>query len=87
MQDEHSSTTAIKLQTDFQVGCRQEGVGTVRPFDKADPFTFEILIQTGFEKFMCMGESIKIKVIYDYSRIFIRFNQGICRALHLAGVA
>ena len=28
-----------------------------------------------------MGESIKIKVIYDYSRIFIRFNQGISWAL------
>ncbi len=34
-----------------------------------------------------MGEAIKIKVIYDYSRIFIRFNQGIRRTLHFSAMA
>lgn len=33
-----------------------------------------------------MGESIKIKVIYDNSRIFIRFNQGVSGTFDAAGV-
>ena len=32
-----------------------------------------------------MGETIKIKVIYSNSRIFVRFNQGISWTLGPAG--
>lgn len=59
----------------------------VRPFDKAYAIAFEILIKAGLEKLFCMGEAIKIKVIYTYSRIFIRFDQGISWALDPAGEA
>ncbi len=59
----------------------------VRPFDKTYAIAFEILFQAGLEKLFCMGEAIKIKVIYTYSRIFIRFDQGISWALYPAGEA
>ena len=59
----------------------------VRPFDKTYAIAFEILFQAGLEKLFCMGEAIKIKVIYTNSRIFIRFDQGVRRALHPAGEA
>lgn len=75
------------MQTDFQIGSGQKGVSTVRPLHEADAVTLEVLLQACFKKLGCMGESIKIKVIYDYSRIFIRFDQGICRTLHFSGVA
>lgn len=75
------------MQQDFQV-CRGEvGVCPVRPFDEADAIAFEILFEAGLKKLFCMGEAIKIKVIYTYSRIFIRFDQGISWALDPAGEA
>lgn len=75
------------MQQDFQI-CRGEvGVRPVRPFDKAYAIAFEILVKAGLEKLICMGEAIKIKVIYTYSRIFIQFDQGISWALHPAGEA
>ena len=52
-------------------------MGAVRPLDETDAVALEILVQAGFKKLICMGEAIKIKVIYGYSRIFIRFDQGI----------
>ena len=51
------------------------------------PVAFEILVEAGLKKLFCMGEAIKIKVIYAYSRIFVRFDQGIRRALDPAGEA
>jgi len=75
------------VQQDFEV-CRGEvGVRPVRPFDKAYAVALEILVKAGLEKLFCMGEAIKIKVIYTYSRIFIRFDQGISWALDPAGEA
>ena len=75
------------MQQDFEI-CRWEvGVCPVRPFDKADAVAFEIFVEAGLKKLFCMGETIKIKVIYTHSRIFIRFNQGIRRALDPAGEA
>lgn len=74
------------LQTDFQIGAGKERLRAIGPFDEAQPFAFEVLLKTGFEKLIRMDEAIKIKVIYDYSRIFIRFDQGIRRAFHLSGV-
>ena len=59
----------------------------VGPFDKAYAIAFEILVKAGLEKLFCMGEAIKIKVIYTYSRIFIRFDQGISWALDPAAEA
>lgn len=53
------------------------GLGAIGPFDKTDSVTVEILFQARFKKLICMGETIKIKVIYGNSRIFIRFNQGV----------
>ena len=69
------------MQQDFEVCCGEVGVCPVRPFDKADAVAFEILVEASLKKLFCMGEAIKIKVIYTYSRIFIRFNQGIRWAL------
>ena len=75
------------MQQDFEICCGEVGACPVRPFDKADPVAFEILVEAGLKKLFCMGEAIKIKVIYAYSRIFVRFDQGIRRALDPAGEA
>ncbi len=75
------------MQQDFEVCCGEVGLGPVGPLDKADAVAFETLFKASLEKLFCMGEAIKIKVIYTNSRIFIRFDQGVRRALHPAGVA
>lgn len=75
------------MQQDFEICCGEVGVCPVRPFDEADAIAFEILVEAGLKKLFCMGEAIKIKVIYVHSRIFIRFNQGIRWALDPAGEA
>ena len=75
------------MQQDFEVCCGEVGVCPVRPFDKADAVAFEILVEASLKKLFCMGEARKIKVLYTNSRICIRFDQGVRRALHPAGVA
>lgn len=75
------------MQRDLEVGRGKIRLGAVRPFDETDAVAFEVFFEAGFEKFFCIGEAIKIKVIYGYSRIFIRFDQGVSWALDLAGEA
>ena len=75
------------MQQDFEVCCGEVGLGPVGPLDKADAVAFETLFKASLEKLFCMGEAIKIKVIYTNSRIFIRFDQGVCRAFDPAGEA
>lgn len=73
------------LQANFEICCRKIGLCAIRPLHNTNAVAFEVFFQSSLEKFFCVGEAIKIKVIYDNSRIFIRFDQGICWALHLAG--
>lgn len=73
-------------QDDLQIGRGKEGHCPFGPFDQTDAIAFETLVEAGLKKLFCMGESIKIKVIYGYSRIFIRFDQGVGRALDPAAV-
>jgi len=74
-------------QSDLQVGRGEIGLGAVRPFDDTNSVAVEILVKAGFKKLFGMSEAIKIKVIYRYSRIFIRFDQGISWTLDLAVVS
>lgn len=71
----------------FEVCCRKIRLSAIRPLHNTNAVAFEVFFQSCLEKFFCVGEAIKIKVIYDNSRIFIRFDQGICWALHLSGEA
>ena len=71
----------------FEVCCRKIGECAIRPLHNTNAVAFEVFFQPRFEKFFCVSETIKIKVIYDNSRIFIRFDQGICWAFHLSGEA
>lgn len=87
MQGKLAPAVRREPQLDFQIGRAEMGVGAVRPFDETDAVALEILVKAGFEKLICMGESIKIKVIYGYSRIFIRFDQGVSRTFDLSGVS
>lgn len=75
------------LQMNFEVCCRKIRLSAIRPLHNTNAVAFEVFFQSCLEKFFCVGEAIKIKVIYDNSRIFIRFDQGICWALHLSGEA
>lgn len=71
----------------LEVCCRKIGVSTIRPLHNTNAVAFEVFFQPRLEEFFRVSEAIKIKVIYDNSRIFIRFDQGICWALHLSGEA
>ena len=72
-------------QSDFEIGRGQIGLRELGPFDQANAVAFKIFFQARFKEFFCMGETIKIKVIYSNSRIIVRFNQGISWALDPAG--
>lgn len=80
MQGEFTPARGGKPQLNLQICIAEMGLGAVGPFDETDAITLEILVKACFKKLVCMGEAIKIKVIYGNSRIFIRFDQGVSRA-------
>ncbi len=85
MQRELAPAACGKLQFDFEIRRAKIRVGAVGPLDETDAVTLEVFVQAGFKKLICMGETIKIKVIYGYSRIFIRFDQGISWTFDFSG--
>lgn len=70
------------MKPDFDIWRGNIGLGLLCPFDKADALCTEIFIETCFKKFICMSETIKIKVIQHNSRNCINFDQGVGRAFY-----
>lgn len=57
------AASAVNGQADFDVGQGNVGPGFVSPFNEADAAIGKVLFQPGFEEFVRVIESIKIKVI------------------------
>ncbi len=80
--DDGLACAAGDLEMDFDIRQGKVRHGLFSPFDDASAVCTEVLVKPGFEKFICMCEPIKIKVIQRNSRNCINFDQGVGRAFY-----